>query len=659
MKAPGAAAIVYWAMALLALVLLVGPALVQVWPWLALLGLPLAAGLWLGPAGRARRGSGKAVRLSPGRPQVPSAINRPVPPPPPAPGPAAPTVGSQASRSAGRSSTARGARRDGGPNQRPLNSPVAEAEAYLKVYGPSVLRDAMKGMLDAAFALATCDDLPPSTRQGLDTINLPTVAAMVAMILMRSGYLLCQSARGELSEADILFLFHTARPLLLLADLEHTLPPPTASLDDKRQLLEDLCRADQGEPCLAKESLEALDGFHLLAIHDQLNGCPLRSSTALTGRMRHALLKYLHTLVDCDGEITEEERNGIAYLEGQAERPIREGVAFAKRHPSASRQLKRSPYALPELVMDPSPPRDLRGTGIRSVSQASGGATPLGARDEAAVEAILAELRAMTGLASVKAEITSHINTLKVSAMRRAAGLAAIQTTNHMVFTGNPGTGKTTVARKLAALYRALGLLSKGTLQEVDPSALVAGYVGQTALKTKAVLDQAKGGVLFIDEAYALSAGPAEGSFGDEAIATLLKYMEDYREDLIVIVAGYTEPMQAFLRSNPGLKSRFNKFIEFPDYSAAELREIFIASCHASGYAISPELDRQLLELFTGMTQHKPEHFGNGRTVRNVLDRAVVRQANRLVAIPEPSHQQLMELTPADLTAEDLASVVR
>jgi hypothetical protein len=452
--------------------------------------------------------------------------------------------------------------------------------------------------------------------------------------------------RLRIEDADIVFLFQTVRPLLLLAAPEANVPALTASPTEKRLFLEQWDQEDDASLSLAAQSLEALEGFRLLAIYDQLNGCPLNSSGALTERMRHALMKYLHTLVDCDGRITEQERNCIAYLKERTTECIQAGVVFAKRFPSAARRLRHSPFARPELVIAP----------VRS--QGLGRARRKASANQAVAE-ILRELQEMTGLASVKEEINSHINTLKVSSMRQEAGLAEIKTTNHMVFIGNPGTGKTTVARKLAKLYRELGILSNGSLTEVDQSALVAGYMGQTAIKTKSVIDKAKGGVLFIDEAYALGSDKSEDAFGKEAVDTLLKYMEDYRDDLIVIVAGYERPMKDFLNSNPGLKSRFNKFIAFPDYSAQELKAIFSGICQSSGYVVLEALDRVLTAAFHRMTQEKPLNFGNGRTVRNLFDCAVVRQANRIVRIEEPTHAQLMELTPDDVTREDIQNVLQ
>jgi hypothetical protein len=468
----------------------------------------------------------------------------------------------------------------------------------------------------------------------------------LAMLFLRSGMILCQSAQGKISDEGVVFLFHSSRPLLRLAMAEDAIPSLSADPSEQRRFLEQIFCHQNSMISLAADSLSALESFRLLAIYDQLNGCPLTSSRALTTRMRHALLKYLHTLADCDGQITTQEQNCITYLEERAIELIQAGVNFAKPYPSAARRLARSPFARPELVIEPYRARE-------------GDAMRRGISSPEAVEESLRELWEMIGLAAVKEDITSHINTLRVSALRREAGLAEIKTTNHMVFTGNPGTGKTTVARKLARLYCELGILSTGSLTEVDQSALVAGYVGQTASKTKDVVEKAKGGVLFIDEAYSLSTGTSENSFGREAIETLLKYMEDYRDDLIVIVAGYEQPMKAFLESNPGLKSRFNKFVPFPDYSSQELKAIFERICQTSGYVISTPLDNLLTVVFERMIQEKPLYFGNGRTVRNLFDCAVVRQANRVVQIQYPSHVQLMELTPADLMEEDISRVLQ
>jgi Holliday junction resolvasome RuvABC ATP-dependent DNA helicase subunit len=266
--------------------------------------------------------------------------------------------------------------------------------------------------------------------------------------------------------------------------------------------------------------------------------------------------------------------------------------------------------------------------------------------DTATLEEILAELDDLVGLDVVKGEVHHQAQVLRIAKLRDEAGIANPDITRHLVFVGNPGTGKTTVGRFLARIYRSLGLLDKGHLVETDRSGLVAGYEGQTALKVIEVVTTAIGGVLFIDEAYAL----VSGDFGQEAIDTLNKAMEDHRDDLVVVVAGYAEPMADFLDANPGLRSRFPKTIEFPDYTDDELVRIFESLCERSEYRCAAgTVDRVRTAIALAP---RGTGFGNGRFVRNCFDAAVVAQAWRLRDVADPTVDQLCELLPGDVAVE-------
>ena len=270
-------------------------------------------------------------------------------------------------------------------------------------------------------------------------------------------------------------------------------------------------------------------------------------------------------------------------------------------------------------------------------------------RPKRTLEEALAELDGMVGLAEVKAEIHKLVDYTKVVQARKNQGLKAPALSYHCVFTGNPGTGKTTVARILGDIYRELGILKTGHLVETDRSGLVGRYVGETAIKTNELIDSALDGVLFIDEAYAL-AGGGRSDYGAEAIATLLKRMEDDRDRLVVIVAGYSKEMKAFLDANSGMRSRFNRYINFPDYSAEELAEMFRLRAKKNQFQLAPDLDAGLVKFMKKVTKHPDPRFGNGRYVRNLFETAVERQAQRLAAEQDLSKERLMTLTLADLT---------
>ena len=269
-------------------------------------------------------------------------------------------------------------------------------------------------------------------------------------------------------------------------------------------------------------------------------------------------------------------------------------------------------------------------------------------KEEESLEDILAKLNKLVGLENVKKDVNSLINLIQIRKIREERGIKQPDMSLHLVFSGNPGTGKTTVARLLGEIYSKLGILSKGHLVETDRSGLVAGYVGQTAIKTQDMIKQAMGGILFIDEAYSLSAAKGENDFGQEAIDTILKAMEDNREDFIVIVAGYPKLMDDFLHSNPGLESRFNKHLNFEDYNPQELFDIFVSMEEGSSLKLDKKAEEYLKGHFEDVYKCRGDNFANGRYVRNIFEKVLSNQANRLVNIEDISDDDLNTLTIED-----------
>ncbi len=265
------------------------------------------------------------------------------------------------------------------------------------------------------------------------------------------------------------------------------------------------------------------------------------------------------------------------------------------------------------------------------------------------LESVMKELSSLTGLENIKNEIQELTHLLEIQKSRQKKGLKNVDIALHTVFTGSPGTGKTTVARLLSRVYFHLGYISKGHLVETDREGLVAGYVGQTATKTNEIIEKSKGGVLFIDEAYSLSDGSGTQDYGAEAISTLLKRMEDFRSDLVVIVAGYPEPIQLFIQSNPGLRSRFTRYFDFKDFTTIELVQIFKNYCLSHDFKLNEDAEEKLSDMLSLLTDKKHNDFGNARDVRTLFEKCVQLQANRLVKLKSKKERKLEIITEEDI----------
>ena len=271
--------------------------------------------------------------------------------------------------------------------------------------------------------------------------------------------------------------------------------------------------------------------------------------------------------------------------------------------------------------------------------------------DTRSLHELLEDLNKLVGLENVKAKVNDLIAFQTIQMLREKAGFYSHKGTMHLAFLGNPGTGKTTVARIVGRIYKKIGLLSKGDFIEVSRTDLIAGYQGQTALKVKKVIEAAKGGVLFIDEAYSITENDHSDSYGRECLTELTKALEDYRDDLVVIVAGYTEPMNHFFESNPGLKSRFNTFIEFPDYSADELQQMFVKLCKDNDYILADGVQHCIYNILLKHISEKKDNFANGRLVRNIYDDVTMNHARRVIKISEPTRKDLSLIIADDFSS--------
>jgi len=386
----------------------------------------------------------------------------------------------------------------------------------------------------------------------------------------------------------------------VFGEIARLLNPTMATFDAEafayflRDLAPQLNPLSETYPSFIMTYLEAFDRGH---------------GTNYTEKARAMLFRFANCIAKADGTISPPEQKALAELKR---------VLFQSSN-SDSAEIRNNPEGT--LVAEAATPLDV----------------------------LLSQLNSLVGLESVKRDVTQLVNFLKVQQLRQAQGMSAPPVSRHLVFYGNPGTGKTTIARLLAQIYRALGVLSKGHLVETDRAGLVAGYVGQTALKTKEVVKSATGGVLFIDEAYALAASGGGQDFGQEAIETLLKLMEDNRGDLIVVVAGYTGRMKDFIGANPGLKSRFNRFLSFADYSPSQLVEIFRLFCKQASFTLTELSEQELHSLFTALFERRDESFGNARLARNVFEQAINNQASRIVLMTEIDEAVLSSIEPADI----------
>jgi SpoVK/Ycf46/Vps4 family AAA+-type ATPase len=373
------------------------------------------------------------------------------------------------------------------------------------------------------------------------------------------------------------------------------------------------------------------------------------------GDLEAVILRLANLVAKIDGRLSQPEEAYLRDLQRELERyldrPIR--MDASHEHERQDRDTERAVTEMREsadLLRDGYSRKSRSGKKVDRGTASTGKASDQDQRDPREVlEEALAELDGLIGLANIKHEVHTLVNFIKIQERRKQHGLPVSTVSLHMVFLGNPGTGKTTVARIVGRIFGALGILAKGHLIETDRSGIVAEYAGQTGPKTNKKIDESMDGILFVDEAYSLVAEKGDDPYGHEAVQALLKRMEDDRKRLVIILAGYDRPMERLLKSNPGLSSRVSRKMAFPDFSAPELGQIFELMCEKQRYRLPAASRAKLLLGFQFLLERRDEHFGNGRLVRNVFENTIRRLANRLAPIAELTQELLTTLLPEDI----------
>lgn len=378
----------------------------------------------------------------------------------------------------------------------------------------------------------------------------------------------------------------------------------------------------------------------------------------MSADLETAIVRIANLIAKADGTVTAKETNALRAIRNEIEVHLRrislddDGVK-ARRTEDTSIEVSHPPASLPNAQSQANRPLSEAADSVHVASGAQEDETAA-ARTGESQEQVLEDLAQLIGLKEIKREIHTLTNYLNLQRHRQAAGLPRHALSLHMVFKGNPGTGKTTVARIVGRIFRALGLLQKGHLVETDRSGLVADYAGQTATKTNKKIDEAIDGILFIDEAYSLVSSERPDLYGAEAVQTLVKRMEDDRDRLVVILAGYPGPINQLLESNPGLRSRFNTQMLFPDYMPVDLGRIYQRMCDANHYVVPPAARAKLLLGFQWLYAHRDENFGNGRLVRNSFENSVRQLANRVAGLAPITRELLTVLTAEDIRVKNV-----